>query len=602
MRLRTGLVLMAIALSFVLGRVALAEESGEKTSTLDLGEIVITPTKTEKAVRDLSLSVGVVTREQIAASTANSATEILNILPGVFVHKTGDFGRADVVIRGHGSRGRRVMVLVDGKPEKMGLFGCTITHALPLDNIERIEVVRGSSSVLYGSDALGGVINIITKEPQEKSEGDLTLAYGSFDTQLYRLRQGGKLGDFNYYFTFDKRDSRGHRPNSDYNHNNFNLRLGQDLIEDLKLTFSTRYFDGFKREPEPSTSGTWNDYERGAYDLTFEGSFFDMQQMLKLYRNFGHHRFSDGWESKDYTLGAMFHLNLKPLEGNDLLVGAEFREQGGKVISGGISGKYDKDEFALFFHDEHKLFDERLILNGGLRYNDDNRAGSIVCPAAGLVWHIFDTTSFRTSVNKGFRAPQLNELKFFGSSNPDLKPERSWNYEWGLNQKLSDNLNLDFVYFILQADEFIAVRSGKFQNIDEVDFRGIETALEYLPSENLSLRLSFTHQDSEEYTQGRPENELDLLFLYKMDKFTFSATGQYVDNYFAADNEQEAIPNFFLVNTKLLYNISSALEAYLEINNLFNVEHKLYVDLAGSAAGVYTQPGRTFSLGLTYKW
>jgi len=109
------------------------------------------------------------------------ATDILSIrplnalgalthLPGIFSHRTGDFGRRDVEIRGIGQRGVRLAVLVDGRPEKMGIFNCSVTHSFPLDNVERIEVVRGPSSVLFGPDAMGGVVNIITRRPQSFKE------------------------------------------------------------------------------------------------------------------------------------------------------------------------------------------------------------------------------------------------------------------------------------------------------------------------------------------------------------------------------------------------------------------------------------------------
>ncbi len=569
---------------------------------LDLGEIVVTPLKIDTPTRDLPSSVSIVTKDEIEMSTANSATDILNLLPGVFIHKTGPFGRADVTIRGFGSRGRRVMVLVDGKPEKMGLFGCTVTHALPLDNVERIEVVRGSSSVLYGSDALGGVVNIITKKPQKKYEGDVTISYGSYDTQIYRIRSGADLGDFGYYFSFDKRTSRGHLPNSDYTHNNFALRVQNTLTEDLDLSFSFRYFDGFKREPEPSPADTWNRYKRGSFDLTLEGKLLQAEQMIKVYRNFGHHRFSDGWHSKDYTTGCMFHFSFNPKEDNRLILGTEFRELGGKVYSGGIPGKYDKSEFAFFLHDEQKFFNNNVILSGGLRYNHDSIAQDIVCPSAGFVWHISSKTDFRGSFERGFRAPGLNELRFFAISNPDLNPEKSWNYEWGLTHQFTPNFGLDFTYFIIKAKDFIAVRSGKFQNIKKVNFKGIEAILNYSVSKNLRMYLSFTHLHSGKYTTGRPENELDLTLLYSKDKIKFSLNGQYVDNYFAADDKKEAIPNFFVVNTKLGYEISNSFEVYLGIDNLFNVEHKVYVDLPGSSAGIYTQPKRSFTFGMTYRW
>jgi outer membrane cobalamin receptor len=113
-------------------------------------EIVVTATMTSKAVKDCSASISVISTDDLKALTANNALNLLNIQPGIFIHRTGDFGRADVDIRGIGQRGQRIAVLVDGRPEKMVLFGCAVTHAFPLDNVERIEVVRGPSSVLYG--------------------------------------------------------------------------------------------------------------------------------------------------------------------------------------------------------------------------------------------------------------------------------------------------------------------------------------------------------------------------------------------------------------------------------------------------------------------
>lgn len=584
-----------------------AGETKVEINQYDLGKIVVTPTRKEQAVKDLSLSVSVITKEEIEASTANTATDILNILPGVFVHKTGPFGRADVEIRGHGSRGRRIMVLVDGKPEKMGLFGCTITHSLPLDNVERIEVVRGPASVLYGSDALGGVINIITRKPKERFEGDTTVSYGSYDAQVYRLRQGGNLERFNYYFTVDERRSRGHLPNSDYDHTNFTLRLGSNLNDNLEAIFTSRYFDGFKREPRlwaAALADNWNNYERGAFDLTLNGKWEIVDGMLKVYRNFGEHIFEDGWHSKDYTNGVMLHANFNLFDRNTLSLGMEFREQGGKVLGGpGVrKGKYDKDEIAFFIHDEQRFFDDKLIVSGGLRYNDDELAGDIVCPQAGLVYHLTEKTKLRTAVNRGFRAPQLNELRFLRWANPDLKPEKAWNYETGFSQEINENLNFDFTYFIMRAKDFIRISAGKFRNIDKVEFKGIETSLEYRILKELFGRLSYTYLDSGKYTKGRPENEIDLSLIYRKEKYSLNLSGQYVDNYFAEDNKRKAIPNFFVVNTKLTYNFNPNFEIFLGIDNLFNVEHKIYADLPGAEGGVYTQPKRTLSLGLKFEW
>jgi outer membrane receptor protein involved in Fe transport len=324
--------------------------------------------------------------------------------------------------------------------------------------------------------------------------------------------------------------------------------------------------------------------------------------MFKVYRNFGHHIFSDGLNSRDYTTGSIFHVRSELFEDNSFLVGGEFRRQGGEVLSGGIVGDYSKDEFAFFFHDEQKLFENKVIVNSGVRYHEDSSAGSIVAPSGGIVWHIVNGTSIRALCERGFRMPHLNELRFLSISNPDLKPETSWNYEWGLNHQITDNLNFDFVYFFMEAKDFIRLSAGRLRNIDKVEFRGIETGIEYILSENFRTRLSFTHLRSGRYTQGRPENEVDITLRYKKDKFKFSLIGQGVCNYFSADDKQQAIPDFFVIATKISYDISSSFAVYLGIDNIFNVEHKVYVDLPGAQAGVYTQPMRSFLCGAIYKW
>ena len=182
--------------------------AGEQVKTDSLGayyldEIVVTALRTERPAKDLSATVSVVTEADIEASNRKSCLDILNTLPGVFVNRTGDYGRADVDIRGIGDRGRSVMILVDGRPVKMGLFGCTVTHTLPMNNVDRIEVVRGLASVLYGSDALGEVINIITRRAIDGFETDLTSNLGTYNTRHLRLRHGGRRERSSYYLTGD---------------------------------------------------------------------------------------------------------------------------------------------------------------------------------------------------------------------------------------------------------------------------------------------------------------------------------------------------------------------------------------------------------------
>lgn len=579
-----------------------------------LEEVVVTATRTERAVKDLSATVSVITREEIEASNANSCTDILNIQPGLFVHKTGPFGRADVDIRGIGNRGRKVMVLIDGRPVKMGLFGCTVTHSLPINNVERIEAVRGPLSVLYGSDALGGAINIITRQAGKRVEADFTTSYGTDNTQHYRLRHGGYRGKFNYYLTGDLRSTDGHIDNSAYDGKDFTARVGYEIMDNAELTLTGKYFDGHKEEPlratEPPSppSDTWNDYERGAIDLTFTRRWERMNGFVKVYRNFGEHEFSDGWHSKDFTNGAMVNGSVRVLPNNELTVGVEFRQQGGEKLATAqqpSSWEGNKSEYAAYFHDEHTLFN-KLTLTFGTRFNEDEVSGGEFCPQGGLVYRLREGTILRGSVNKGFRSPQLTDLYLFPPSNEDLKPEVVWNYGAGVNQQVMEGVNIDIVGYLMDGEDLIKRAPNpnpppmwKFQNVGEFEFKGLETSLRAQMGGGLSGRISYTYLDPGEKTKGRPGDKLDLDLRYARDRVAVYLNGQYVTDYFAADNATQGIDDYFVANAKLSYELIRGLQAFLAVDNLLDEDYVIYADLPGGAAGLYTMPGRMVHLGLT---
>jgi len=576
-------------------------------------EIVVTATRTEKAVKDISATVSVITREDIETSNATSCPDILSTLPGLFVQKTGSFGRADVDIRGIGDGARRIMVLVDGRPVKMGLFGCTITHSLPLDNVERIEVVRGPLSVLYGSDALGGVINIITRQGKRGFETDLTTSYGTYNTQQYRFRHGGNLGKFNYYLTVDKRESNGHLPNSMYDGKDFTTHIGYAFTDNLEATLTTKYFEGYKEEPlratDPDTlvPETWNNYERGAVDLTLNGKWKSWNGFGKVYHNFGEHNFSDGWHSRDFTNGAVFNASGRFFTGNELTFGTEFRQQGGERLSI-PDGKWEKIEYAFFFHDEQNLY-ERLTVAFGGRYNKDEIAGGEFCPQAGAVLNLRKGTIFRGSVNKGFRSPQLNELYLFPPSDSTLKPERVWNYEAGVNQELVKGINIDLVGYIIRGENLIQIEENpqpppkyKFQNTGRFEFKGAEAGIRAQITQDLEGRVYYTYLDPGEKTKGRPGNKFDLYLKYAKNKIALSLNGQYVTDYYTDDNKKEPIDDYLIANTKISYAILDGLRAFLAVDNILNRKYEIYADIPGGGAGLYTMPKRTFTLGLNYKF
>ena len=603
-RFRFGLV--SIASSLALHSLLLAQESIPDTGKMYwMPEVVVTATRTEREVRDLSATISVMRSRDIEASTANSCMDVLGSLPGVFVQKTGPFGRADVDIRGIGSQGRRVGVFIDGRPVKMGLFGCTITHSLPIGNVERIEVVRGPLSVLYGSDALGGAINVITKKPRSDHEMDYTLSYGSFKTYQQRIRGGGQFGHFEFYATADRRSSQGHVANSAYDGEDYTVRLGLELTERIEAILMGKYFEGYKEEPEPADSGTWNDYERSAVDLSLNGRWNSIGSELKVYRNYGHHLLSDGWHSKDFTQGMTLALNRKQFSGNELSGGIEYKTQGGQVLDGG--GEWNRSEYGVYLHDEQSVWN-RAILVGGIRYHHDEVSGDIFCPQLGAVFHIGRHTTVRSSVNKGFRTPQISELYIFPSSNENLRPEVVYNYEIGLSHQLSADLTMNVSTYRITGENLIQLETNPHpppgfmqQNTGEFKFEGVEVGMDARLMEGLNAQLNYSFLNPGEHTKGRVGSKLDLKCTYESNPYSFALTGQYVSDYFAEDNQKQRIPDFFVLNGKLTYRLLSGLRMFFATENVLNEKCEIYVDVPGSEAGRYRMPPRSFTAGVVFQ-
>lgn len=587
------------------------EKNEDKEVWRESHSIVVTATRSEKEVKDLSATVSVLTREEIELAVANSSTEILSILPGIFVQKTGQFGRSDLIIRGLGDNGKRILVLIDGRPEKMGLFGCTITHSLPLDNVERIEVIRGSLSIPYGTDAMGGVVNIITRKIEEGFETDFLASYGSFDTGVLRLRHGGNVKKLNYYLTFDRRKSDGHIPHSSYNGKDFNARFGYKVGRNIELTITGKYFDGYKEEPLRSTdpsyivSDLWNDYERGSIDLNLEGKWDRTSLFFKIYRNFGEHVFSDGWHSKDFTHGAILQGLRRISSVNEIIIGAEFKNEGGESLNS-PKGKWDKREYAIFFQDQHVL-PNKIIVNFGARYQRDEVSGNEILPHTGIVFHIGERTNIRGSLSKGFRTPKINELYMFPSSNKNLKGERVWNYELGLNHSFNDFLNIDISTFLMKGSNLIQLQKSpsppplfRFENTGEFEFKGVELSINSKISEALSMILNYTFLDPKNFTLGRAMDKADFILRYRGKKIVISGNAQYVGRYYAENYKKSKIGDYFVANTYAGLKIIDSLQLFMKVENIFNRNYQIYVDIPGGKAGLYRMPGRNINFGLSW--
>lgn len=576
-------------------------------------ELVVTAKKIETAIENIAFSVSLVGMQDIKTALVNSSTDLAGVLPGVFIQRTGDFGRSDVNIRGLGSRGRYSLVLIDGVPERMALFDCTVTHTFPLHDVKRIEVVRGASSTLYGSGAMGGVMNVIPRQVSNALEIDARTSGGSYNTLVATGRVGARKGLFFGSLSADYRESDGHVEHAAYDATDIVLRAGFELSSSMVVSAYGKYFDGFKEEPirytdDPSVvSNTWNDYERGSANVKLAGTWEKFGYHARYYRNFGEHRFSDGWHSKDATDGLLVHATSRPSDFLEISGGTDYRLQQGEFPDEPDAG-WEKWEAGVYLNAELNT-KEVLIASAGVRYDRDEVSGEAVSPSLGIVAKPTGNTSIRALASHGFRSPQINELYMFPPSNENLEAERAWNYEVGLRQGIPGNLTLDATAFWINGENIIETGPNPspppmylLQNTGSFEFNGIELSLAGAWRNGIDARMSWSYLDPGKWTMGRPGQKYDLVLAYRTRRHTLKLTGQHVDDYYAGNDKSDKIDSSTVFDIYIESSVAGGIYAFGGVSNLFDEEYAIFVDLPGGEAGLYEMPGRNFTIGLKYAY
>ncbi len=446
---------------FLLQSISQAEEKSEKVFEMD--EVVVTSTPGERKIREITSTVGVIDETEIESSNSDYVMDVIGSMPGVYIRRDAIYGRQDITIRGLGSNLRRLQVLVDGRPEKMSLFGCTVSQTLPLANVERIEVVRGPQSVLYGSDAMGGVVNIITRRRRDPGlESSAVLSYGGFGTMHSLIRHGGNRGAFDYYLAYDHKKTDGHRANSAYGADFLSLRTGYAINDTWRAELTGQYFTDDGSNPGPRNTPYINndkqEYARYSWDADLMAKWSRSDILLTVYDNSGEHRFhmptiSDYWHSKDRTLGlnARYTREIFQRDGakNILTGGYEYQNQWAEPQPGWIAwaranmpAKFMN--FSDYGRNNHDVYAFNEFTKGGFintlgirEHWNDRSEKWVTLPEAGFLYALNDRTAARAKISKGFRQPRFSELYLFPAHNELLEPESVWSYEAALSHSIT---------------------------------------------------------------------------------------------------------------------------------------------------------------------
>jgi outer membrane cobalamin receptor len=598
-----GTALFAISLNLLVS----AQEKPDTTKAKNLDEVIVTGTKTAVTRNNVPLTISVISNEKIENSSESALLPVLSEqVPGLFVTERGVTGfgvytgsAGQISMRGiGGSPNTQVLVLLNGNPQFMGLMGHPLPDAYAASDVEKVEVIRGPASTLYGTNAMGGVINIITKE--QKTDGlkaNARIMYGSFNTQKYMVNGGFKKNGFSAYASFNHDQTDGHRDSSDFTLNNGYLKMGYDISTHLNINadFSLASFDDTDPGPEGSKAGYTIDITRGMGAIALDNKFDKTNGSFRFFYNFGEHKITDGFHSTDNNFGVVLYQAFNLFEGNTVTAGVDFKKFGGvaenvKAMNGKgvLLGDTTIWEMAGYVYFQQELFN-KLVFNTGFRLEHNSVYGNEPVPTVGLSYHATSSTTIKTSVAKGFRSPTIKELYLFTPANANLQPERMINYEIGILQKLlNDNLSFELTGFKVSGDNMIKTVLGstgpKNENTGKFSNLGIEFAGTFRPAQNLTFNANYSYISMDVPIIATPEQQLFVSGTYKWNKLSLNLSVQSIRNLYTRITPQMDKNSYTLINSKVSYTINKYIDVFVKGENLADI--KYYINYGYPMPGI----------------
>ena len=596
--------------------------SGEPASAESLPPVVVTATRTEVPVNQLTTSVTVITAEEIRERQAELVLEVLRDVPGLDVVQSGSMGTAtSVFIRGSDSD--QVLVLIDGVEVNSTTLGAYNFANLTTENIERIEVLRGAGGTLYGSQAIGGVINIITKRGQGPLEVGLSAQGGNGWTnrQVATLRGGaGKLG---YSFSAARLASDGFRSvNDDYRNLSTSARLDYQVTEDTSLKGIFHFIksdaglynnNNFASVPDPNarqattqyvTKLEWEQRIVQNWDYRISGSMFKENEKasddVDSCVSFGFPCDSPTTDRfRPLIASGEFQTNYRFQDWSTTTFGIQYNRRSAST-SGGIDDAIGN--FGYYLQEQLQFFDRRLIMIPGIRLDDNQKFGSAWTPSFSAAYLFKEIgTKLKGGYAKGFKAPTLNELFFppgFGCpafGNLNLGPERSWEINFGVEQNLlSDRIKITGTYFHREVKDLIEGRPipgdpfGCFraENVGRARFDGVEWALGIRLFSPLTLNANYTYLDwdtADGRLPRRPHNQGSVILNYLQDALNINLIANIVgrrDDFRAASPFGDTVtPGYVTVDLASSYILPWRMPLVKEVSligkiqNLFNKKY-----------------------------
>lgn len=581
-----------------------------------LQNIVVTGTRNATEARHLPLTVTTINNEKL---NENYRTAILPTIveqtPGFFTTSRGmlgyglNTGAGTMKIRGVGG-GAELLVLIDGQPQYAGLMGHPVPDAYQTMMAEKVEVLRGPASLLYGSNAMAGVINIVTRQMQQDGiVTDIQLQGGSYGTLQADLSSRLKKGRISTIVGAQYQRTDGHRTNSKFEQFGGFFKLTYDIsshwkaMGDINVThFNT---DNPGTTDEPLIDNTFK-ITRGLASISLNNSYAYTSGSLRAYFDWGHHSIDDGYAAgqtprtalykhNDYIGGLTYYQSAQLFNGNRTTVGIDWQHFGGSAWNadkttgtktyltkdgeGNIIKNQHADEIAAYA-DFRQDITHWLTLDAGLRLDHHSVVGTELVPQAGLAFHLSPSTDIKALASKGFRNPVIKEMYMFPPANTQLEPERMMNYELSLAQQFGSQGQINANIFHIDGENLITTTriDGRPRNVNMGEFKnwGIELAGSYSLSKHWRINANYSFLNMEKPIEGAPEHKFYAGVNFHSGRWSLVSGLQHISGLYIATGEHPAEENYTLFNATASYRIIPSATLFLKGENLLAEQYQTF--------------------------
>ena len=589
----------------------------DTTQVHGINEVVVTGTNQATSRNLLPYTVSVINSQQLEATGKTQLlAAISGEVPSLFVSQRNIFGfgvssggSGGIKLRGvGGSPTSGILMMVDGQPQFAGLYSHPVADFYETEYVDHVEVLRGPGSVLYGSNAMGGVINVITKRAkQDGVHTTLTSQYGSYNTWQSSLTNMVRKGKFSSLVSLGYDRTDGLQDHFDFKQSSLYAKVGYDFAPQWTVSadYSLMNFIGndhiYAKLRNPPTDDIYHqNITRGEASLSLTNQYAATNGAVRVYYSYGNHFIDDPnhFHSLDDRFGILAYQNFQPWKMATATVGFDFNNYTGKIpMSGGhaygdgsipaqmqtISRK-SITEYSPYVTLQQALLDGILTLNGGLRMANSDKFGTHWLPQVGLAVRPGEGWSVKASLSKGYRNPSFREMYLYGTKNPDLDPESMMNYEVTIAKHFSRYFGIDVTGYFSEGSNLIQTASvatadggsvNRNMNTGSFINKGIEVSAQSHPVDALSLRATYSYlYTSLDNLTAAPKNQYFLGIGWQaLKQLKVDAELKGIGGLYVADNVEQQ--NYALLGLRLTYTPVKCLDIFAHLDNITDAKYMI---------------------------